>query len=215
MGGIFNMDSPLMQGLSRVADMVVLNLMTVLCSIPVFTAGAAETALYDATTRMLRDEGNLYSSFWRAFRSNFKQATGLWLIILVAGLLVSGSVLFYLTWEISGGIVLLVIAGALLMLWAVTAAWVFPLQARFENSVKNTLKNAVLCAMAYLPHSLVMAVLNLLPLALFLVMPDLFLRIGFIWLGIWFALATYFNCRLLKKPMDKLIAQAEARQAQE
>ena len=63
MGKLFNLDSPVMQGLSKVADLIVLNLMTVLCSLPVITAGAARAALYDAVTRMLQDEGRLYSSF--------------------------------------------------------------------------------------------------------------------------------------------------------
>ena len=215
MGKLFNLDSPVMQGLSKVADLIVLNLMTVLCSLPVITAGAARAALYDAVTRMLQDEGRLYSSYWNAFRSNFKKATLLWLIVLVVGCLLSLSVLFYLMQEITGGFVLLLLTGTALLLWAITAAWVFPLQARFENSVRGTLKNAVLCALAYLPRSLAMAVLNLLPLALFLFFPDIFLRIGFVWLSIWFALAAYLNCRILSKPMEKLIAQAQPQQSEE
>ena len=209
MGKLFNLDSPVMQGLSKVADLVVLNLMTVLLSLPVITAGAATAALYDAVTRLLRDEGRLYSSYWNAFRSNFKKATLLWLIVLVAGCLLGLSVLFYLIQETTGGFLLLLLAGVALFLWAITAAWIFPLQARFENTVRGTLHNAVLCALAYLPRSVAMAVLNLLPLALFLFFPDIFLRIGFVWLSIWYALAAYLNCRILRKPMEKLMAQAQ------
>ena len=214
MGNLFNPEAPLMQGLGKIADMMLLNVLTVLLSLPVVTAGAATAALYDATWRILQDEGSVYGAYFRAFKSNFKQATVLWLLTLASGALLLFCLLFYLNNSMQ---VLVVLASLILLLWSITEAWVFPLQSRFENPVRITLKNAVYCAIGYLPRSLVMAALNLLPWVVFLFQTTLWLQMGFIWAVIWFALAAYVNMRLIRKPFKKLmgIEDVPAEQEQE
>ena len=214
MGNLFNPEAPLMQGLGKIADMMVLNVLTVLLSLPVVTAGAATAALYDATWRILQDEGSVYGAYFRAFKSNFKQATVLWLLTLASGALLLFCLLFYLNNSMQ---VLVVLASLILLLWSITEAWIFPLQSRFENPVRITLKNAIYCAIGYLPRSLVMAALNLLPWVVFLFQTTLWLQMGFIWAVIWFALAAYVNMRLIRKPFKKLmgIEDVPAEQEQE
>ena len=95
MGSIFNPDSSLMRGLGRLFDYVVLNMLTILCSIPIVTLGASVTAMYDVMGRMMRDEERgVFGDFFRAFRSNFKKATVIWLILLVIGALLGFGVYF-------------------------------------------------------------------------------------------------------------------------
>lgn len=214
MGNLFNPEAPLMQGLGKIADMMLLNVLTVLLSLPVVTAGAAIAALYDATWRILQDEGSVYGAYFRAFKSNFKQATVLWLLTLASGALLLFCLLFYLNNSMQ---VLVVLASLILLLWSITEAWIFPLQSRFENPVRITLKNAIYCAIGYLPRSLVMAALNLLPWVVFLFQTTLWLQMGFIWAVIWFALAAYVNMRLIRKPFKKLmgIEDVPAEQEQE
>ena len=214
MGNLFNPEAPLMQGLGKIADMMLLNVLTVLLSLPVVTAGAATAALYDATWRILQDEGSVYGAYFRAFKSNFKQATVLWLLTVASGALLLFCLLFYLNNSMQ---VLVVLASLILLLWSITEAWIFPLQSRFENPVRITLKNAIYCAIGYLPRSLVMAALNLLPWVVFLFQTTLWLQMGFIWAVIWFALAAYVNMRLIRKPFKKLmgIEDVPAEQEQE
>lgn len=204
MGQLFNLDSPLMQGLSKAADLILLNIVAVVCSLPVFTLGASAAALYYAVGCMQKDQGHLILAFFQAFKSNFKQATAQWLILLVIGFLLVMAMWFYTQAEISFGGVLLAIVFVLLVLWSMTVSWTFPLQAKFVNTVRGTLQNAVLCALAYFPRSLVMAVLNLIPLALFFLAPYWFFRLGFLWLLIWYALAAFLTLKLLKKPYASL-----------
>ena len=45
MGKFFNLDSPLMSGLSKLADLIWLNILAFICSIPIITIGASMTAL--------------------------------------------------------------------------------------------------------------------------------------------------------------------------
>lgn len=212
MGNLFNPDAPLMQGLSKIADLIVLNLFALLLCLPIVTAGAAITALYDSVWRVIQDEGNIYRSFFRAFKSNFKQATLLWLMVALAGVLLVICLLFYVSNEMK---VLVVVSAALVALWAITAAWVFPLQSRFENKVMTTLKNAALCALGYLPRSLVMAVLNLLPWGIFLFDTNLWLKISFIWIVCWLGLTAYLNLMVIRKPFNRLMGIEEKTPAKE
>ena len=79
---IFNAESPLMEGLSRVFDLMILNLIVLVCCLPVFTAGAALTAMHYVLIKMVRDEdGYLIRSYLRSFKENFVQATGMWLYV--------------------------------------------------------------------------------------------------------------------------------------
>ena len=76
MGRFFNMDSPVMNFLGRVADLVWLNILYIICCLPIFTIGAATSALYYVTMKMVADEeGYITKSFFKSFKDNFKQAT--------------------------------------------------------------------------------------------------------------------------------------------
>lgn len=210
MGSIFNPDSSLMRGLGRLFDYVVLNMLTILCSIPIVTLGASVTAMYDVMGRMMRDEERgVFGDFFRAFRSNFKKATVIWLILLVIGALLGFGVYFYVQVEVTGGSVLQGIAVMLLLLWAMTLSWAFPLQAKFENTVRNTLQNAMIFAIAKLPRSIVMAVLNALPWFLAVWWTYLFLRISIFWVMIGFSLTAWINLKLLAKPYRQLIGEED------
>ncbi|MBO5999901.1 MAG: YesL family protein, partial [Lachnospiraceae bacterium] len=71
MGNLFSMDSPLMKVLSRVADLLILNLLTVVCCIPVITAGAAFSAMYYVLLKMVRgEEGYIVKQYFKAFKEN-------------------------------------------------------------------------------------------------------------------------------------------------
>lgn len=215
MGKLFNPDSPIMSALSKAGDWVILNILTVICSLPLITLGTAAAALYDAMGRLQRDEGRIYRAFFLAFRSNFKQATVQWLVLLAAGVLLGTCLYFYLNATYALGKALLLVTTLLIFLWCAVAAWVFPLQAKFYNTVRNTLRNALLCAVGYLPRTLVMVVLNMAPWALLVLQPAVFYRSSIAVILIWFALAAHFNLQLLKKPFQILSGQTEPEQAEE
>ena len=87
---LFNLDSPLMQGLSKMADLMWLNVLTLLCCLPVVTMGASLTAMNYVALKIVRDEECYISkSFFKSFKENFKQATIIWLMILVAALILT------------------------------------------------------------------------------------------------------------------------------
>lgn len=166
MGRFFDMDSPVMRFLNRVADLMILNILMIVCCIPVITIGAAYTAMHYVLLKMVRNrEGYLLRGFFKSFVANFKQATLIWLLILLVIAVYVGD---FLIFNYSGmvfptAVVVAVLAVALLLLMILV--YVFPLQARFENSIKNTLKNAMILAFANLPKTLMMMAYYALPLA--------------------------------------------------
>lgn len=166
MGRFLDMDSPVMRFLNRVADLMILNILMIICCIPVITIGAAHTAMHYVLLRMVRDrEGYLIRGFFKSFRENFKQATLIWLLMLLVIVVYIGDILIF---NFSGmrfpkPVVIAVIAVAFLLL--MMAVYIFPLQARFENSIKNTLKNAMILAFANLPRTVIMMAYYALPLA--------------------------------------------------
>ena len=209
MGKLFNPDSPIMQALIKISDLVVLNFLTVLLCIPIFTIGAAVTALYDAIARMMREEGGIYKAYFKAFTSNFKQATAQWLLLLISGAMLAAGIYFYANTTLATGRILLLIATILALLWCAVAAWVFPLQSRFYNPVKATFRNALLCALAYLPRTMVMIVLNMLPWVLAVVYPVFFIRSSVVFIAIWFSMAANVNLQVIKAPFKKMMEQID------
>lgn len=164
MGKWFDIESPLIQGLNKVADLMWLNVLTLLCCIPIITAGAALTSAHYVALKMKRnEEGYISREFFKAFKMNFKQSTLIWLLILLLAFIFA--VDFYIIKE--GGIVLSNILQVVLMaiccLFIFTVIWVFPIQAKFVNSIRGTLKNALALSIIQIPKTLLMLVVYLLP----------------------------------------------------
>ncbi|MBR6209280.1 MAG: YesL family protein [Oscillospiraceae bacterium] len=151
MSRIFDMDNPVMRALAVAADLLVLNLLTMLCCVPVLTAGAAFAAMNDVLLHQVRgEEGYLLRSFFRSFAANFKKATLLWLVVLAALVLVGADYLAAgLT--IPGLRVPVIAVGVLVIAWAM---YVFALQSRYENPPGRTMKNAAALMVAYFPRTL-------------------------------------------------------------
>lgn len=167
MGKIFDMDSPVMRFLNRVGDLLILNILMMICCIPVITIGAAYTAMHYVILKMIRgEEGYLFKGFFKSFIRNFKQATILWIIMLLVIAVYVGDILIF---NFSGivfpkALVVAVVAVAIFLI--MVATYIFPLLARFDNTVKNTIKNAVIFAFANLPKTLAMVVIYALPLVI-------------------------------------------------
>ena len=178
----FGYDGPIMSFLSRVADILILNVLTLIFSIPLITIGAATTAAHYTALKMRREEGHVLSCFWKSFKENLKQSTGIWLIFAVYGLL--SLVSYNIATNMSGTMGTLVqgVIMATLVLSAFLYVWVMPLQARFINPIKGTFKNAFYMAFKYFFRTMLMVILNAIPVG---TLALIFLVTGMRGLGIW------------------------------
>ena len=150
-------DNVVMRAIGKIGDLICLNVLWLICCIPVITIGASTTALYTVMLRLVRnEEGYIFRGFFKAFKLNFKQSTIIWIILLLLGIV--WTVDFRVAGMIPGtaGIVLSAIFMALgFMLLAVTV-YIFPLTARYENGIKDTFKNALILTVAKLPYTFLM-----------------------------------------------------------
>ena len=151
----FDMDNPVMRTLSMLADLIILNLLTILCCLPVVTGGAAFTALAGASLRLIRQEDDsVLRDFFRDFKANFKKGTLLGLLFLLAAGILALDYLAALAYVPQLRAVIIAFA---LMLLSV-AFYAFALNARYENTLWDTIKNAAKLAVAFFPRTLVMLV---------------------------------------------------------
>lgn len=199
MNGLFAPDSRFMRYLNRFADLMILNLLFLLTSIPIFTIGASLTALYSVCFHLGTDrEGSTFRDYFAAFKENFRQATSLFLLLLLWLMGTGGAAVIFCF--MAGWMHYLFVPFAVLFIVVVlVASYVFPLLSRFENRTATTLKNAALLSLGYLPRSILMGAINLFPFVLLAVDLLTFLKAAFAWLIVWFAAAAYINCLILKK----------------
>ena len=190
MHGLFNYDGFLVQATNKIVDCICLSLLWLVSSLPVFTIGAATTALYYTVNKCVRHSGgHIWQEFWQSFRRNFRQATGLWLILLLLyGLMLASCYCAWLMYAIGNlpkwmPIVLLVLTGVI-TLWTV---WLFPYLARFTNTVPQVLKNCALIAVMNFPKALLQFAALLVSLAV-----ALFLPLGILFMpGVYMVLSCY------------------------
>lgn len=154
----FSYESPISQILLKLSWSAYLNLLWLICSLPVFTAGASTAALYAVTLKVAAEkEGRLTFQFFKAFRENFRQATVLWLILLGAGtfLAADGYILYHLFRTSAGAAaVLWTLVSALVIAasiaYCIVLLYVFPLTASVYNTNAAMLKNSLLIGIRYL-----------------------------------------------------------------
>lgn len=153
--GLFNYDNPVWRFIGKLGDLILLNVLWLVCSIPVFTIGASTTAVYYVTLKLVRDEDDsTIKSFFRSFKSNFKQATVIWLILAAAGVILGFDFWFFTTGQMplpgAAKMLLAAVSGGMLLIYLFIFTYVFPLQSRFYNPVKRTMFNAFFMSVRHL-----------------------------------------------------------------
>ncbi|MBQ8666931.1 MAG: YesL family protein [Lachnospiraceae bacterium] len=202
MSRAFNFEGPVFTFLSRLADLFWLNLLFIVCCIPVITIGAATTALYYVTLKMAKDEeGYITRSYFKSFKENFKQATVIWIGFLVVGMIMITDLRIVNggnTAEILGspalGNVIMVAVFLMGIVILMVGTYIFPILAQFDNTIKNTAKNAFLISIRHLPYTIAMLVITAIPVVLIWFFPALFILVL-----IMFSATAYFNSKLFNK----------------
>ena len=198
-----------MNFLSRVADLMILNLLFFFLSLPVITIGATTTAMYYVTLKMARNEESyIVKSFFKSFRQNFRQATIMWLIdLVVIGLLVLDAMILngrFMELETSPVFLNVIrvglVAAAIFISFTVTFS--FPVLAKFDNTIKNTYKNSFIMSVRHFPTTLVTMILWGGTLVLIYLMPQLLIFA----VMLLFSLIAFASSLMFVKNFDKYIA---------
>lgn len=160
----FNFDNKFINGLGKIVDCAWLSILWVLCCIPIVTIGTSCTALYYTVHKSIRgNRGYTTRTFFTAFKDNFKQSILsylVWLVVmvvLVMDLLITRQVL-----QTGSSLGMFFYFFIVVILFAVMwGIYLMAYVARFENTVKATLKNAVLLEIRHLPWSLLILLISL------------------------------------------------------
>ena len=157
MNQLFGNEGLLQTVFGKIWDLLVLNLCFLLSCLPVFTIGAAWTALFSVNLKAVRrEEGSVFRDYWNAFRENFPQGTKLWALTVLIGAVFAAD--FWALGMLEGTVVwvLRALLGALLVVYLTVLPWVFGYNARFADNVRVVLKNSLLLAGSNMAVSLAM-----------------------------------------------------------
>lgn len=158
---IFSIDNPIFKTISRIGDIFMLSFFWFVTSIPVFTTGAATTAVYDCAFKIIRGrDTNVAKDFFRSFKSNFKQATVIFLILGPIGALILLDLYYWANSDGELSFVMNALGIGMGIVYLATLLFVFPVQALFENPVKKTLQTAFLMSVKNWTTSLLLIVVS-------------------------------------------------------
>lgn len=197
----FSDSNPVIRGLTKLADLMWLNALFIITSLPVFTIGAAAAALYYESMWVVQgEESYITRDFFKAFKNNFKQATAVWMVS--AFLLTLFGYTFYVLGksDLSYAHITMGILGIPMILISFMLLYVFPIMSKFENTLMNTVINALLISLAQFPKTILMLAFSAVPILLVLSSWNWF---PLLILG-GFAIVAYVNGSFMNKIFEKI-----------
>ena len=205
MNKIFSIESKFTQTLSTIGNLAILNLLWIITSLPVITIGASTTAMYAVAFKYAdQSDDAVLKPFFKAFISNFKQSTLIWIpMCLVSALLVIDA--YYLLSHTSDPATpyLWVPFFILWVVLAVAMSHMFPQIARYEVTTRTAMHNTLLMSLLHMFQTIGVVGLNMFPWLIMLVLPEIFAMIGIFWVMFGASAIAYFNARVLLKMYKK------------
>lgn len=202
----FSTDGRLFDFFSRLADLILLNFLFLLTSIPIVTIGSSCTALYTVTIHMAdHTESYITRSYFTAWKNNLKSGTAVWIPALLLLLLCN--------WNLSvlpvmphNALPVLLLCFQLLFLFMLCGMllYLFCLLAVYKNTLKNMIKNAVIMTFRFLPYTILCLCISLIWPALIILLPNITGILLSIMMIIGFSLTAYFHSMILLKIFRRL-----------
>ena len=198
-----------MRFLNSVADMILLSMLWAVFSLPVVTLGASTAALYSIVMRYSEDDTMLLRRFWKAFRENLKRGSIAGLIFMGYAVLFAGgvSVLNSMATVNSAFKIAIWVAG---VFCASICVYTFPLLSQFDQTLMQTMRNALIISMCNLPSTLLVLLIHAIPVFTAIVNPDMFLSQALPFLSFMGAgTIALLSAWVIKRVLRKYIPQTE------
>lgn len=198
-------ESKIARFLEVFGNIFTLNVLFAVSCIPVITIGPALAAMYSVALKMVRkEEGPIWKSYKTAFAENFKKSILAWLIVLAALFIIWGEYVYVCNFEGNIAAAYIVVIVVELVLMAFTLPFLFPLIARYDNTLANTFKNAFLLSVSNFGSWLKIFLTWFAPLFLSIWYPEIFLLTWYMWLLLIFGLIAYGTSFTMRKVFDKI-----------
>lgn len=195
----FTPDSKFMIVCAKLVELTKINLLWMICCIPVFTIGASTAAMLRCVYQFRAEEPCGGKVFFRAFREHFGKATVLWMIILFFAVMLGMDYYIVAYMAFPGRIAVIGLICFLAFGLVLVTGMIFPLLVQFPGTIKEMAINAILLCLANLPKMLLVTAMNLLPVLLMLVLPQVFFLAGFVWLICGFALMAWYDITVIEQ----------------
>lgn len=155
---LFDPENRFWNFISKIADVFCISLLWMICSLPIFTIGAATAALYSFTLHLVYDaEDTVLHGFFTPFKSNFKKATVVWLVQLAAGLFLAADC--FLAWQFFirnpgfAGIMVTAVVGFVTLIYVMASFYIYPLLVTFDFPIKKLIRDSAVIAVTRLFHT--------------------------------------------------------------
>ena len=176
---LFSPESALFRITERLTNLVVLNLLYLVFCIPIVTIGPATAALHYVTLKYAaNEEDRVWAPFIHSFRQNLKQGILVGLIATAVGVFLAFD-LYWIYQMVNAGQafdkVVLVLVSLACIVYLMMTAYIYPLLASYDNSIKQMFRTAIILAIRHLPATLCMAVISAAPIILLMYTPTTFM----------------------------------------
>ena len=212
MKSIFSHEGVLFRFAERLGNLILLNLLYLLFCIPIVTIGPATAALHYVTLKYAADEEDrVWVPFIHSFRQNIKQGMIVGLITTVVGVFLAFD-MYWIYQIVSAGQafdkVILVLVSLACIIYLMMTAYVYPLLARYDNSIKQMFRTAIILAIRHLPATLCMAVISAAPILLLMYTPTTFMLSLAFYFFIGFAAIAFLHDKLMVRIFSQYTPRA-------
>lgn len=207
MNSIFSIDSPIVQKLSFVFDFMMVNMIYILCCMPIVTIGAARAALFTVGNAWAVKDDAGAMAFLKAFFKNLKTATPVWLVMLAVGAFLVWDIFLLVNNQVPLELVLWVVLIVCCFCYVVVASQLFQMVAHYNCTVKQYLKNSLLVGIAHPICLVVNTLLAILPYFTLFYNFSAFLQLTLIWILAIFSIQGFISGAMSKKFYQRLTDQ--------
>ncbi|MDE1549697.1 YesL family protein [Jeotgalibaca caeni] len=189
---IFDINGKVYKVLARAGDLFILNMLFILSCLPVITIGVACSSLYAVMLKLWQqEEAYIIKDYVKAFKRDFKQSTIVMFILLFVAVIFYIVIRFLHALVVSPIILLPILI--LFSFFVLMSLYLFPLIAKFEDSILQQFKNAIYLSLKHMSLSVVIFLITIVILVLF---PVFVFQLSFLWFVFGIALAFYLNAHL-------------------
>ncbi len=200
MRNIFSIDNIFFRFMARLSDLILLNFLWIIFSLPIVTIGASTTALFSISLKLASDnEEYIFKEFIDSFKKNFKKSSIAWIIILAISIILIVNLIFWPRFQSLIGYFTTTLIMFLIFIFLIITPYIFPILSKYEVTLKDIIKFSALLSIKYLPYSLVIIILE----ATFFIIPIIFpltiFFMIFIGISLHFYIASYLFNNILNK----------------
>lgn len=196
-----SIDNPFFEFMGKVGDVMIVNILFLICSAPIITIGASVSAMYETFREMGEDTYiSAFKTFKDSFLSSIKKSIPVWLLCLITGSVLVFDLMFVTRaadialWHITG-----MAAGCLMFLWLLINCWLFPAAVFKDLGLKEAVKRSMFLAAINLPYTILMVVLDLIPVLCFILGEYFISLLGPIYFVIGFAATALVNTKIIDR----------------